>query len=127
MIETSGNARVMEGRKMDRMLLMAGMLVMATPGAGALAATDGLGNPGYGRGVAIDLCGDCHLVSPDQSPDGMRPGPDLMERVRQPEITELALRTYLRTTHPVMPNIMLTQEQADDIIAYLMTFKGSPK
>jgi hypothetical protein len=57
----------------------------------------------------------------------MRPGPDLMERVRQPEITELALRSYLRTTHPVMPNIMLKQEQADDIIAYLMTFKGSPK
>jgi mono/diheme cytochrome c family protein len=77
--------------------------------------------------VLLDLCGDCHLVSPDQSPDGMRPGPDLMERVRQPEITELALRSYLRTTHPVMPNIMLKQEQADDIIAYLMTFKGSPK
>ena len=127
MIETSGNARVMEGRKMDRMLLMAGMLVMATPGAGALAATDGPGSPVYGRGLAVDLCGDCHIVSPDQSPDGMRPGPDLMERVGAPEITELALRSYLRTTHPVMPNIMLTQEQADDIIAYLMTFKGSPK
>jgi mono/diheme cytochrome c family protein len=112
---------------MDRMLLMAGMLVMATPGAGALAATDGPGSPVYGRGLAIDLCGDCHIVSPDQSPDGMRPGPDLTERVRAPEITELALRSYLRTTHPVMPNIMLKQEQADDIIAYLMTFKGSPK
>ncbi len=112
---------------MGRTLLMAGMLVMAVPVAGALAAADGPGSPVYGRGLAVDLCGDCHLVSPDQSPDAMRPGPDLMERVRQPEITELALRSYLRTTHPVMPNIMLTQEQADDIIAYLMTFKGSPK
>jgi mono/diheme cytochrome c family protein len=112
---------------MDRTLLMAAMLVMAVPGASTLAATDGPGSPVYGRGLAIDLCGDCHIVSPDQSPDGMRPGPDLTERVRAPEITELALRSYLRTTHPVMPNIMLKQEQADDIIAYLMTFKGSPK
>jgi mono/diheme cytochrome c family protein len=112
---------------MGRTLLMAGMLVMAVPGAGALAATDGPGSPRYGRGIAVDLCGDCHIVSPDQSPDGMRLGPDLMQRVGAPEITELALRSYLRTTHPVMPNIMLTQEQADDIIAYLMTFKGSPK
>ncbi|KJB97576.1 cytochrome C [Skermanella aerolata KACC 11604] len=50
-----------------------------------------------------------------------------MERVREPEITELALRSYLQTTHPVMPNIMLTREQADDVIAYLLTFKGKPK
>jgi mono/diheme cytochrome c family protein len=111
---------------MDRTLLMAAMLVMAVPGFGALAATDGPGSPAYGRESAVDLCGDCHLVSPDQSPDGMRPGPNLMQRVRAPEITELALRSYLRSSHPVMPNIMLTQEQADDIIAYLMTFKESP-
>jgi mono/diheme cytochrome c family protein len=113
---------------MIRFILVATVLITAAvPVAGALAAADGPGNAGYGRVVAIDLCGDCHIVSPDQSPDGMRPGPNLMERVRQPEITELALRSYLRTSHPVMPNIMLTQEQADDIIAYLMTFKGSAK
>jgi mono/diheme cytochrome c family protein len=113
---------------MNRLLLAAAVLMMAAvPVAGALAAADGPGNAGFGRGLAGDLCGDCHIVSPDQQPDGMRPGPNLMERVRKPEITELALRSYLRTTHPVMPNIMLTQEQADDIIAYLLTFKGSPK
>jgi hypothetical protein len=40
---------------MDRMLLMAAMLVMATPDAGALAATDGPGSPVYGRGLARPL------------------------------------------------------------------------
>ena len=85
----------------------------------AFAATDGVGNPGFGQGLANDLCGDCHIVSPDQAFDGGRLGPNLMERARDPEITELALRSYLQTTHPVMPNIMLKQQQTDDIIAYL--------
>ena len=112
---------------MGRTLMIAGLPVMAAIlGTAALAATDGPGNPGYGRGLAGDLCGDCHIVSPDQHYDGQI-GPNLIERVREPEITELALRSYLQTTHPVMPNIMLTREQADDVIAYLLTFKGKPK
>jgi mono/diheme cytochrome c family protein len=107
---------------MVRILFLTVMLTMAA-GAGALAATDGPGNPGYGRGLANDICGECHIVSPDQEYSGKRLGPNLVERVRDPEITELALRSYLQTTHPVMPNIMLSQEQTDDIIAYLLTFK----
>jgi cytochrome c2 len=112
---------------MRRILLAAGMISMAAiVGTAASAATDGLGSPGYGRGLAADLCGDCHIVAPDQQYDGQI-GPNLIERVREPEITELALRSYLQTTHPLMPNIMLTQEQADDVIAYLLTFKGKPE
>jgi cytochrome c2 len=112
---------------MRRTLLVAAMpVMMAMLGTAAPAATDGPGQPGYGRGLAGDLCGDCHIVAPDQQYDGQI-GPNLIERVREPEITELALRSYLQTTHPVMPNIMLTREQADDVIAYLLTFKGKPK
>ena len=111
---------------MGRILLISSMLVAVTNlGTIALAATDGPGSPSYGRDLAGDLCGDCHIVSPGQQYSGQI-GPNLIERVRDPEITELALRSYLRTTHPVMPNIMLTQEQADDVIAYLLTFKGKP-
>ena len=113
---------------MGRVLFVTGMLMMAAS-AGALAATDmdSVGSPGYGRGLANDLCGECHVVAPDQELRGKQFGPNLVERVRDPEITELALRSYLQTTHPVMPNIMLNQQQTDDIIAYLLTFKGSAR
>jgi mono/diheme cytochrome c family protein len=107
---------------MGRVLFVVGLLMMVT-GMTTFAATDSPGNPGFGRGLANDLCGDCHIVSPDQEASGGRLGPNLVERARDPEITELALRSYLQTTHPVMPNIMLSQQQTDDIIAYLLTFK----
>jgi len=111
---------------MSRVLLVTGILMAATATA-ALGATNGPGNPGYGRGLAGDLCGDCHVVAPDQANSGRKLGPNLVEYVRKPEITELALRSYLQTSHPVMPNIMLTQQQTDDVIAYLLTFKGDAR
>jgi mono/diheme cytochrome c family protein len=111
---------------MSRVLLVAGLLMMVT-GASAFAANDSVGNPGFGKGLANPLCGDCHIVSPDQQFSGGRLGPNLVERARDPGITELALRSYMQTTHPVMPNIMLSQQQTDDIIAYLLTFKGSAR
>ncbi|HYG88756.1 MAG TPA: cytochrome c [Azospirillum sp.] len=110
---------------MIRRLFVTGLLVAA--GAGALAATDGPGSPASGRRLAVELCRECHVVSPDQDRSGKEPGPDLTQRVRNPAITELALRSYLQTSHPVMPNIMLSQEQADDLIAYLLTFKRGPR
>ena len=106
---------------MNRILFVTGVLAVAGPGV--LAATDGPGNPAYGRRLADTLCSECHIVAPDQERRGRQTAPNLTERVRNPAITELALRSYLQTTHPVMPNIMLSQEQADDIIAYLLTFK----
>ena len=105
-------------------LFMAGLLVAT---AAAMAATDGPGDPAYGRRLAFDLCAECHMVLPDQEHPGLWPAPDLMVRVHDPAITELALRSYLQTSHPLMPNIMLSQEQTDDIIAYLLTFKGGTR
>ena len=109
---------------MIRIPLAAGMLLLSGT---ALAGSDGPGNPAYGRQLAVELCSECHLVTPDQDNPGRWPAPNLMTRVRDPAITELALRSYLQTSHPVMPNIMLTQEQADDVIAYLLSFKGGSR
>lgn len=106
---------------MIRTLLPAGVLVA---GAAALAATDGPGHPAFGRRLADDLCSECHVLSPDQDHPGRWPAPDLTVRMRDPAITETALRSYLQTSHTRMPNIMLNQEQTDDIIAYLLSLKG---
>ena len=58
---------------MGRVLFVAGLL-MITTGAAAFAGTDGPGNPGFGGGLANELCGDCHIVSPDQEFSGGRLG-----------------------------------------------------
>lgn len=91
----------------------------------APAADDGLGSPVYGKRVAEEQCGDCHVVTPEQGKGGDPLAPDLVERVRDPAITEMALRSWLRTSHPNMPNIRLTEQQTDDVVAYLLSIKGA--
>ncbi|HYH21014.1 MAG TPA: c-type cytochrome [Azospirillum sp.] len=104
-------------------LILAAMLA-AGP---ALAATDGPGRPGYGKTLAREMCGTCHIVATDQKNGGDPLAPDLVERVQDPGVTELALRAYLQTSHPVMPNIRLTVDQTDDIVAYLLSLKGAKR
>ncbi len=116
----------MTGRLSPLLILI--LLALPSP---APAAADGPGNPTYGRQEAAELCGGCHRVARDGTPKPPAMAddtiaPDLTERARDPAITELALRSYLRTSHPVMPNIRLTEEQTDDIVAYLLSLKGSP-
>ncbi|MBP2291450.1 c-type cytochrome [Azospirillum rugosum] len=106
------------------------LVMVAVPAA--RAASDGPGSPGYGRQLTEDICGECHRVSktPTAKPPPMQEdlaAPDLTERMRDPGITELALRSYLQTSHPVMPNIRLNAEETDDIVAYLMTLKGGSR
>ncbi|UEM25303.1 hypothetical protein JL100_035170 (plasmid) [Skermanella mucosa] len=105
---------------MRRGMLAAALVTLA---AQATADAQSVGSPVRGREQADRLCGDCHVVAPGQ--DGSRSlGPNLAEYVRDPAITEMALRSYLQTSHPVMPNIMLTAEETDDIVAYLLDRKA---
>ncbi|AWK88690.1 c-type cytochrome [Azospirillum thermophilum] len=112
-------------RNMTGLVLAASL--SAVPLLGAAAAPDGPGTPAFGRRLAKEACSECHIVAPDQEDEGKWPAPNLMDRMRNPAITEMALRSYLQTSHPIMPNIRLSPEQTDDIVAYLLTFKEATR
>jgi mono/diheme cytochrome c family protein len=91
--------------------------------AGPAAAQDLPGDPAAGASLAREVCAKCHLVTEDQMIDPAV-GPSLLELAEHPATTELSLRAFLQTPHPTMPNLMLTPEETDDIIAYLLALKG---
>jgi hypothetical protein len=39
-------------------------------------------------------------------------------------MTTTALRAFLQTRHPKMPNLILTPEQSDDVITFLLSLRG---
>lgn len=41
-------------------------------------------------------------------------------------ITATALRAFLTRSHPKMPNLMLTQEETADVIAYILSLRNRP-
>jgi mono/diheme cytochrome c family protein len=91
--------------------------------AGQGAAQDLPGDPAAGASLAREVCANCHVVAADQMIDpGV--GPSLLEVAEHPATTELSLRAFLQTPHATMPNLMLTPEETDDVIAYLLMLKG---
>ncbi len=89
--------------------------------AGPALAQDPVGNPGPGKGMALDICTPCHLVAQDQEAPVARVGPSFYALSEDPAVTEFRLRVFLmQTPHPVMPNFILTDEEADDLAAYIL-------
>jgi mono/diheme cytochrome c family protein len=105
---------------MRRLALFVGAVWAA---GSAATAQDVPGDPAGGAAIAREVCATCHLVAEDQMVDpGI--GPSLLEVAEHPATTEMSLRAFLQTPHPTMPNLMLSPEETDDIIAYLITLKG---
>jgi mono/diheme cytochrome c family protein len=101
-----------------------GWLICAVWAAGGPAAAQELpGDPVAGARLARDVCAECHVVAEDQLIDPGA-GPSFFEVVEHPATTELSLRAFLQTPHATMPNLMLTPEETDDIIAYLLKLKA---
>lgn len=85
----------------------------AAPGADSISA---------GHQLAEAWCKTCHAIGPDAS-GAPHAGPDFIKVANMPSTTELALKVFLRTSHPSMPNIVLTSEQTDNLVTYILSLK----
>jgi mono/diheme cytochrome c family protein len=80
------------------------------------------GDAEAGARLAREVCAACHVVSDDQMVDpGI--GPWFIDVAQHPATTALSLRAFLQTPHADMPDLILTREETDDIIAYILTLK----
>jgi mono/diheme cytochrome c family protein len=103
----------------NRLAILAPLLVATSsliePGA-ALAA-----DPADGLRLARHWCSSCHLVEPGvKTSDAAPPFPAVG---RDPTSTPEKLHAWLANPHPPMPNLTLSRQQEDDIIAYILSFK----
>jgi mono/diheme cytochrome c family protein len=93
--------------------------------AGGSAVAQGLpGDPERGRAVAETWCVECHEVGPGVRGPSRTAAPPFQAVADDPAATEMALRVFLRTPHAMMPDLRLAPEQADDLIAYILSLKG---
>ena len=89
----------------------------------ASAATAQAQNLQNGARWASDVCAECHATRTGQarSPNGK--APTFVELANTPGMTPLALTVALTTPHAGMPMFVLTPEQRQDIIAYILSLK----
>jgi mono/diheme cytochrome c family protein len=105
-----------------RVLVVAAVFALAAC-AGATPVPDprgeDIGDPAQGFAYARAVCSQCHAVGPGdmQSPNAMAPP---FQRIADtPGLTRLAFNAWMRSSHPTMPDFVVTDTEIDDLHAYL--------
>ena len=92
------------------------------------AGTSAGAEPPPGKSLAMANCTYCHVVASDQKfTPVLRPqGPNFSAVAANPKTTAAGLKTFLKTTHQNfsnakgMPNPVLSSDQVDELVAYIM-------
>ena len=82
------------------------------------------GDVAVGSAFAREACVICHIVEPtNESPRVVVIGPNFQDIANTEGMTATALRVFLTTSHPKMPNLILTPEQITDVTAYILSLR----
>ena len=78
-------------------------------------------DPSVGRHLAETTCSACHRIGSAGSSQNAKPvAPSFEDISRMPSTNEVAIKVFLRSSHPTMPNIILSPEEIDSVAAYIV-------
>ena len=105
-----------------RRLAPAAMLALT---AASAHAQDG--DAAAGHAFARQACNACHVVEAEQQePRLIVIGPAFRDIANTRGMTAMALRVFLTTSHPKMPNLILTPEEIANVSAYILSLRDRP-
>jgi cytochrome c len=76
------------------------------------------GDPAAGRQLAEASCLTCH-----GSAAASQKAPAFAAIAAMPSTTARSLGVFLQTSHPPMPNLVLSASERDDVIAYILSLR----
>ena len=82
-----------------------------------------MGDAKKGATLAQTVCAECHAVAKGESRSPNTKAPAFPNVAGTRGMTEMALRVWLQSPHPTMPNLMLAEDEKDDVIAYILSLK----
>ena len=100
------------------LLGLIGFLTSANVTSGMTAPSEQSADPSVGRHLAETVCSECHQISPTSPPSKNPKAPIFGDISRLPE---LSIKVFLRTSHPTMPNFILSSEEIDSVTAYILS------
>lgn len=103
---------------------IASLAALAVLAAGPALAQEQADAVSRGRALALQLCSGCHFVEAGQRVPMAVGAPPFPQLANDSAITEFHLRNFLRTPHPVMPMLILTPEETDSVVAFILALKG---
>ncbi len=84
----------------------------------AIAFGQQVGDPVAGKQLAEGRCLECHGTQ-----NASHKAPAFSAIAAMPSTTAQALDVFLRTSHPTMPNLILSGTDRGDLIAYILSLR----
>jgi mono/diheme cytochrome c family protein len=88
-----------------------------------LAAQE-IGDIPTGKRLAETWCSSCHIVTPSANTAAATGVPTFAAVARMSSTTPISLRAFLQTPHARMPDLHLSRDETDDLIAYILSLRG---
>ncbi|MDJ0945598.1 MAG: c-type cytochrome [Kiloniellales bacterium] len=104
-------------------LLLVGLLAPGPLLAPAPASGQAVGDIVAGERLAREVCAACHAVEKGDTLVSFEGAPPFQRVANDPSASEVGLRVFLRTPHEKMPDLILTPQQTDDIVTYILSLR----
>jgi mono/diheme cytochrome c family protein len=82
-----------------------------------------IGDPIAGRQIAEGWCSSCHVVGSAAERGTSTGAPTFAAIARMKSTTPMSLRAFLLTPHPRMPDLHLSQDEIDNLGAYILSLR----
>jgi mono/diheme cytochrome c family protein len=89
----------------------------------ATAEAQQIGSARQGHRLARTVCAQCHAVDEQPRPWTNPNAPSFEAIANIPGMTSAALSVALQTSHRSMPNFVIKGQEAQNIIAYILSLK----
>jgi len=99
------------------------LAVAASVSPAAPATAQEAGDAKRGLAYATANCAECHgILAADQT--SPRRGVATFKKIAEtPGMTGTAIAVWLQTSHPTMPNFLISPEDRADIVAYILSLR----
>lgn len=91
----------------------------------ASAYAQPVGNAAQGRKIIDRICIECHAVTDEEARNRSNRAASFQTIANTPGMTPLALSVWFRTPHREMPNIILSKDEREDLIAFITSLKST--
>lgn len=81
------------------------------------------GNTIQGAQLARELCALCHDVEKGDRGISSAGAPSFQDVADDPAVTAIGLGVFFRSPHETMPDLILSQAETDNAIAYILSLK----
>lgn len=109
--------------KLSRFALGAVAALMLAGSASQVSAQE-IGDAKQGGALAERVCAECHAVQSGQTRSPNPKAPSFAGVAATRGMTATALRVWLQSPHPTMPNLLLKDDEKDNVIAYIQSLSN---